>query len=81
MVKNITLSADEIIIKKARQRAKQQNTTLNAEFRKWLKRYTRENSKVLSDLSHKYGKSKLRIVDECLLCAVRRPLSLFFGTP
>jgi hypothetical protein len=45
MVKNITLSADEIIIKKARQRAKLHNTTLNAEFRKWLKRYTRENSK------------------------------------
>ena len=44
MYKNITFSADEGIIKKARQRAKQQNTTLNAEFRKWLERYSRENS-------------------------------------
>ncbi len=45
MNKNITLSAEEKLIKKARQRAKKQNTTLNAEFRKWLKRYASENSK------------------------------------
>ena len=44
MKKNITLSAEENIIKKARQRAKQQNTTLNNEFRKWLKQYSSENS-------------------------------------
>ena len=44
MKKNITLSADEIIIKKARQRARKQNTTLNAEFRRWLERYSSENS-------------------------------------
>lgn len=44
MKKNITFSADENIIKKARQRAKKQNTTLNNEFRNWLKRYTMEKS-------------------------------------
>ena len=44
MKKNITLSADENIIKKARQRAGKQKTTLNAEFRKWLERYSNEDS-------------------------------------
>jgi hypothetical protein len=44
MKKNITFSADENIIKKARQRAKKQNTTLNNEFRNWLKRYAMEKS-------------------------------------
>jgi hypothetical protein len=44
MKKNITFSADENIIKKARQRAKKQNTTLNNEFRNWLKRYSLEKS-------------------------------------
>lgn len=39
MKKNITLSADENIIKKARQRARKQKTTLNNEFRKWLEKY------------------------------------------
>jgi len=50
------------------------------EFMKAIQQFTRKNSKVLSDLVLKYGKSKLRIIDECLLCAVRRPFSLFFGT-
>jgi hypothetical protein len=45
MNKNITLSAEEKLIKKARQHAKKQNTTLNAEFRKWLKHFSNENSK------------------------------------
>ena len=44
MLKNITLSADENLIKKARLRSRKQNTTLNAEFRKWLKRYSMDNS-------------------------------------
>lgn len=39
MLKNITLSADESLIEKARQRAEAENTTLNAEFRRWLARY------------------------------------------
>ena len=44
MKKNITLSADENIIKKARQRARKQKTTLNNEFRKWLERYANDDS-------------------------------------
>ncbi len=40
MLKNITLSAEETLIKKARHQATTENTTLNALFRKWLKRYS-----------------------------------------
>jgi hypothetical protein len=39
MLKNITLSADEQLIKKAREKAQREHTTLNENFRKWLKRY------------------------------------------
>jgi hypothetical protein len=39
MLKNITLSAEEVLIEKARQRAEAERTTLNAEFRKWLVQY------------------------------------------
>jgi len=35
-MKNITLSADESLIKAARERAMEENTTLNAQFRLWL---------------------------------------------
>jgi hypothetical protein len=38
-MKNITLSADEELIEAARERARERHTTLNAEFREWLKRY------------------------------------------
>lgn len=41
MKKNITLSAEEEIIRKARERALRERTTLNDEFRKWLRQYTR----------------------------------------
>lgn len=40
MLKNITLSADEKLIRKARKKANQEHTTLNAQFRQWLERYT-----------------------------------------
>jgi hypothetical protein len=39
MVKNITLSAEETVIRKAREKAEREHTTLNASFRKWLKQY------------------------------------------
>jgi predicted patatin/cPLA2 family phospholipase len=39
-MRNITLSADEQLIESARQKAQAQKTTLNAEFRKWLRQYT-----------------------------------------
>jgi predicted transcriptional regulator len=39
MLKNITLSVDEAIIREARRRAAAQNTTLNALVREWLEQY------------------------------------------
>lgn len=39
MLKNITLSADEALIREARRQAALQNTTLNDLFREWLERY------------------------------------------
>jgi hypothetical protein len=38
-MKNITLSAEERLIRQARQRAEAENTTLNNEFRRWLAQY------------------------------------------
>jgi hypothetical protein len=40
MLKNITLSADERLIVKARKKASSEHTTLNAKFRQWLENYT-----------------------------------------
>jgi hypothetical protein len=40
-MKNITLSADEGLIEAARERARAEHTTLNEQFRRWLKDYTR----------------------------------------
>jgi len=39
MNKNITLSADETLIRKSRQKAQKENTTLNELFRQWLQQY------------------------------------------
>lgn len=38
-MKNVTLSADERLIEAARARARADQTTLNAEFRRWLADY------------------------------------------
>ena len=40
MLKNITLSADEKLIIRARKKAEQEHTTLNSMFRQWLENYT-----------------------------------------
>lgn len=40
MLKNITLSADENLIRKARKKAQSDNTTLNSMFRLWLQKYS-----------------------------------------
>jgi DNA mismatch repair ATPase MutS len=45
-VKNITLSADEALIERARERARREHTTINAEFRRWLENYTRRKQDV-----------------------------------
>lgn len=39
VLKNITLSADETLIERARLRASQRKTSLNLAFRQWLERY------------------------------------------
>ena len=38
-MKNITLSAEEDLIERARQRARTEHSTLNDQFRLWLERY------------------------------------------
>lgn len=45
MLKNITLSADSNLIRKAREKAQRDHTTLNAQFRQWLERYVAANLK------------------------------------
>ena len=42
-MKNITLSADETLIEAARQRAREEHTTLNEQFRCWLENYARRS--------------------------------------
>jgi hypothetical protein len=45
MLKNITLSAEDQLIEKARKKARQEKTTLNANFRQWLKHYVMNSTK------------------------------------
>lgn len=51
-MRNITLSADEDLIEKARSIARAQRKTLNAAFREWLSQYTSSegDAKVFSAL-------------------------------
>ncbi len=46
MLKNITLSADDKVIKKARERAAKEHTTLNEKFRNLLKRYAMKDQAI-----------------------------------
>ena len=41
MLRNITLSAEKTLIEKARRCAESNDTTLNAEFRRWLEQYVK----------------------------------------
>lgn len=43
-MKNVTFSASEDLIESARQRARQEHTTLNEAFRAWLASYARGSS-------------------------------------
>ena len=58
-MKNITLSADENLIKAARRRAASEHTTLNEQFRLWLLEYSqkqqqlREYDKAINELRGK----------------------------
>ncbi|KAA3616694.1 MAG: hypothetical protein DWQ05_13270 [Calditrichaeota bacterium] len=44
MLKNITLSADEELIKKARKKSQAEHMTLNENFRRWLNNYVHADS-------------------------------------
>jgi hypothetical protein len=44
MLKNITLSADEELIRKGREKARRERSTLNANFRRWLRQYVNKNT-------------------------------------
>ncbi|MCU0936542.1 MAG: hypothetical protein MUF66_10865 [Gammaproteobacteria bacterium] len=39
-MKNVTLSADEALLERARERARREHSTLNEQFRRWLAEYT-----------------------------------------
>ena len=45
-MRNITLSADQKLIETARQRAREEHTTLNELFRRWLTDYTQRQQQV-----------------------------------
>ena len=45
-MKNITFTADEKLIEKARLKANLESTTLNNRFRDWLEKYVAESNKV-----------------------------------
>ncbi len=44
MVKNITLSADDMLIKRAREKAQRENTSLNKLFRSWVRKYVNRDN-------------------------------------
>jgi len=49
MAKNITLSADDMLIKRAREKAQRENTSLNQLFRSWVKKYVNRDN-----IDHEY---------------------------
>ena len=51
VMRNITLSADEALIKAARARARAENTTLNDAFRRWLTGYARRDRQAADALA------------------------------
>lgn len=57
-MKNITFSADEKLIEKARLKAAKEKTTLNQRFREWLSSYAKQNDaaknyeKMMDEFSH-----------------------------
>lgn len=48
MLKNITFSADQSLIERAREKARKEHTTLNERFRQWLESYA-QDTKIKSD--------------------------------
>lgn len=48
VLKNITLSAEEALLQKARARAAAEHKSLNAVFRNWLAQYARQGARLQS---------------------------------
>jgi hypothetical protein len=46
-MRNITLTADESLIEAARERARNEHTTLNEQFRRWLAEYAHTRERML----------------------------------
>lgn len=59
MVKNITFRADEVIIRKAREKALKNKTSLNNEFRLWLTNYIGDIGETLIRKSYVHIMKKL----------------------
>ena len=68
-MKNITLSADEELIEAARDQARRRKTTLNAEFREWLRRYS------ASQQGQRRGQDYRRLMDSMADVASGRQFS------
>jgi hypothetical protein len=45
-MKNVTLRADETLIEAARARARDEQTTLNEQFRRWLESYAQKRGRM-----------------------------------
>ena len=56
MLKNITFSAEEELISRARERAAAERTTLNDEFRQWLEKYVErpKTAEAFADLMNRF---------------------------
>lgn len=57
MLKNITFSAEEDLIRRARERAASERTTLNDEFRRWLEKYAERpvSAEAFSELMDRFA--------------------------
>ena len=57
MLKNITFSAEGELIRRARERAAAERTTLNEEFRRWLEKYIErpQTAEAFADLMNRFG--------------------------
>ena len=58
MIKNITLSADDMLIKRAREKAQRENTSLNQLFRSWVKKYVYRDN-----IDHEYDSLMKNMAD------------------
>lgn len=61
MIRNITLSADEVMIESARKKAQQENTSFNRLFREWIAQYANRNN-----IAVEYDNLMESLVDVCV---------------